>query len=121
MISRDEVLMGRDKEFPLTPTLEGNLNALLTAVNTLRSLYGKPMTVSSGYRPGHYNEDAGGAYSSPHLTCQAVDFHDGDNSLKNWVTIEILEQCGLYQEHPDHTPTWLHVQIRPTHNRIFIP
>lgn len=121
MISRDEILMGRDAEFPLTPELEDNLSALLEAVNKLRDLYSKPMYVSSGYRPGHYNRDAGGAANSPHVICMAVDFHDADGLLKSWITTDILVECGLYQEDPKHTPTWLHVQTRPTHNRVFIP
>lgn len=121
MISRDEVLMGRDKEFPLTDLLEQNLAVLLERVNKLRSLYGKPMYVSSGYRPGHYNSDAGGAKNSPHKSCEAVDFHDADGELKNWITPDILKQCELWMEDPGHTPTWMHVQIRPTINRIFIP
>lgn len=121
MISRDEILMGRDKEFPLTPELEANLSNLMIAVNKLRTLYGQPMYVDSGYRPDHYNTDAGGAPNSAHQLCEAVDFRDVDNKLKDWITVEILEQCGLYQEDPSHTKTWLHVQIRPTHNRVFIP
>ena len=121
MISRDEILMGRDKEFPLSAELEENLANLLVAVNKLRDLYGKPMYVSSGYRPGHYNTDAGGAKNSTHCLCMAVDFHDQDNALKNWITVDILEQCGLYQEDPKRTLTWLHVQTRVTHNRVFVP
>lgn len=121
MISRDELLMGRDAEFPLTDELEANLQRLLTAVNKLRTLYAKPMFVSSGYRPDHYNTDAGGAPDSPHRFCEAVDLHDRDNAIKNWITVEILEQCGLYQESPESTPTWCHVQVRPTLNRVFVP
>lgn len=121
MISRDEILMGRDKEFPLSEELEENLDNLLIAVNKLRTLYGKPMYVSSGYRPGRYNKAAGGAPNSSHCLCMAVDFHDTDKLLKEWITVDILEQCGLYQENPNNTPTWLHVQIRPTNNRVFNP
>ena len=100
MISRDEVLMGRDVEFPLTPELEANLSKLLEAVNKLRTLYGKPMIVNSGYRPGHYNTDAGGAPNSAHQLCEAIDIKDEDGEVKKWITVEILEQCGLYQEDP---------------------
>jgi len=121
VISRDEILMGRDAQFPLTPELEANLTALLEAVNKLRALYGEPMYVSSGYRPGPFNKAAGGAKNSPHMTCQAVDFHDADGKLKAWVTTDILEQCGLWQEDPKSTPTWLHVDIRPRAHRVFIP
>lgn len=119
MISRDEILMGRDAEFPLTPELEANLAKLLIAVNKLRALYGKPMVVSSGYRPGHYNSDAGGAKGSCHLVCMAVDFKDGDGALKAWITPEILEECELWQEDPAKTVSWLHVDIKPRANRVF--
>lgn len=119
MITRDEILMGRDKEYPLTPELEANLVKLLEAVNKLRKLYNKPMYVSSGYRPGKYNKAAGGAKNSSHLTCQAVDFKDNDGKIKEFCTIEILEKCGLYMEDPTKTKTWAHLQIRPTKNRIF--
>lgn len=121
MISRKEILMGRDIEYPLSKEQESNLEKLLIAVNKLRKLYNKAMFVSSGYRPGHYNKAAGGAAKSSHLTCQAVDFKDADGKLKAWITPEILVECGLYMEHPDHTPSWLHVQTRPTKNRIFKP
>lgn len=121
MISRDEILMGRDVEYPLTPELEVNLARLMTAVNALRGLYNAPMYVSSGYRPGKYNKAAGGAPNSCHTECMAIDFHDADGTLKAWITEGILEQCGLWQESPAHTPTWLHVDIRPRANRVFIP
>lgn len=121
MITKKEILMGRDVEFPLSTVLEENLENLLVAVNKLRTLYGKPMYVSSGYRPGHYNWDVQGAANSPHITCQAVDFKDKDHALRKFITVEILEQCGLYMESPEYTPTWVHVQIRPTKNRIFKP
>jgi hypothetical protein len=51
MISRDEILMGRDKQAPLTGPMEVNLEKLLKAVNKFRAVWGKPMKVTSGYRP----------------------------------------------------------------------
>lgn len=125
MISRDEVLMGRDAEFPLNAQLESNLQRLLKALNAFRAEYGQPMLVSSGYRPGHYNKDAGGATNSPHITCEACDFHDVDRSLVTFAAnrLDVLESCGLYLEMPSHTPTWCHLQVRPIPSgaRIFLP
>lgn len=114
MISRDEVLMGRDKEFPLTPELEANLSGLLVALNKFRSAYGKPMTVSSGYRPGHYNKDAGGAKGSAHEVCLACDFHDSDGAIDAWAlaNIAFLEHAGLYLENPNNTNGWSHLSTR---------
>lgn len=123
MISEAEILMGRDKEFPLSADLRVNLGKLLTAVNGFRAAYGQKMTVSSGYRPGHYNSDAGGAKGSCHKTCEAVDFKDPDGAIKKFAqaNIKVLEQFGLYMESPRSTPTWCHLQIRPTMYRIFVP
>lgn len=121
MITRNEVLMGRDALYPLDDKKEANLTKLLEAVNTLRFLYGKPMYVSSGYRPGEFNVKAHGAKNSAHTSCEAVDFHDKDRSLVKFCTPDILEQCGLYMENPKSTLTWTHVQIRTTTSRIFNP
>lgn len=124
-IARGEILMGRDGEFPLSEELEVNLGSLLVALNKFRDIYGIPMRVSSGYRPGHYNTDAGGAANSPHKTCEACDFHDQDGSLKRYLSnnLGILDTCDLYMEDPGHTPSWVHLQIRriPSGKRVFIP
>jgi len=123
MITREEILMKRDAEYPLSKELESNLVRLLEKLNKFRAAYGKPMFVSSGYRPGKYNKSAGGAKNSCHLTCEACDFKDSDGKLKQFIkdNPKVLEECDLYQEHPDSTPTWVHLQTRPTKNRVFKP
>lgn len=117
--------MGRDLEYPLGPIEEANLAKLLDKVNVIRARYGKPMYVSSGYRPGTYNKAAGGAPNSSHKTCEAVDFRDKDRELTKWLlqNSKILEELDLYMEHPLHTPSWVHLQTRPTKSgsRIFKP
>lgn len=122
-ITRAEVLMGRDSEYPLTVQMEENLSELLRALNRFRAVYGKPMTVTSGYRPGRFNVKAGGAPNSTHLDCRACDFADPDGQLDDFCTknVQVLEQCGLYLEHPDSTPGWTHLDTKPRNNRIFRP
>lgn len=123
MITRDEVLMGRDKEFPLNIILESNLQKLLTALNKFKAIYGKPMVVSSGYRPGKYNKLAGGAENSNHMFCMACDFVDIDSSLDTFCVAnkDVLKACGLYLEHPKWTKNWCHLDISPRKKHIFIP
>lgn len=122
MISRDEILMGREKEYPLTEEMLSNLSTLLVRMNKLRLLYGKMMLVSSGYRPGHYNVDAGGAKNSCHLDCRAVDIHDRDGLLKEWILNheEVLDECDLWMEDPKRTKTWAHFDIKAREHRIFL-
>ena len=129
MVTRDEVLKGRERDYPLSPELESNLNKLLDAVNKLRLAYGKPLIITSGYRPGHFNKNANGAKKSAHMTCEAVDIKDDSNgTLAKWclANLNILEQFGLYMESPTATQEppgkfWVHLQIRPTKNRVFLP
>jgi hypothetical protein len=52
-----------------------------------------------------------------------VDFVDVGGALAKWCVknVQLLEKAGLYLENPEFTPTWVHLQTRPTKNRIFIP
>ena len=122
-VTHSEILMGRDKDAPLSPEQKANLDRLVVCVNIIRQAYGKSMRISSGYRPSVYNLKAGGAKRSAHLTCEAVDFVDTDGELAKWCikNIQLLEKAGLYMENSEFTPQWVHLQTRPTKNRIFIP
>lgn len=128
MIYTREILMGRDSEYPLTPELQENLDRLLVAVNLVRRVWGRPMIVSSGYRPGHYNRVAGGSSRSAHLTLEAIDILDTRGELAQYLlnNLSLLEDSGLWMEDPRYTKTgpdggWVHLQTRPTRNRVFIP
>ena len=126
MISKAEILMGRDKDYPLDAEMQANLQKLLTAVNLFRKHYGKPMTVSSGYRPAAINAKVkGAAKKSNHMRCLAVDFKDTDGLIDKFCmdNLHILEACGLWLEHPEATPNWCHLQCVPpkSGNRVFKP
>lgn len=77
------------------------------------------MLVTSGYRPGHYNKDAGGAVNSRHMSCQAVDIADPKGEIGMWLfnDVQVLKDCGLWMEHPQDTSknsgTWVHLQTVP--------
>ncbi len=123
MIFRHEVLMGRDSEYPITTDLEKKLARLLKALNIVRTAYGKPMNVTSGYRPGKYNKAAGGATKSAHLTLEACDFADSTGALAKWCleNLGVLEKAGLWMESPARTKGWVHLQTRPVRHRVFEP
>ena len=120
MITREILMMGRDAEYPTTEELEKNAAVLLFRVNKFLQAIGAPPStgITSGYRPGKYNEKY--AKTSAHLTCQAVDVADADGSLKKKVTPELLEKYELWAEEFAKTPTWLHLQIRPASQRIYL-
>jgi hypothetical protein len=127
MITRSDILMGRDRKYPLSEALEDNLDILLNRLNHFEKEYynfsGRIIELKSGYRPEPYNMAAGGSKNSAHLFCQAVDLKDANNAIKLWVMSypRILEICDLYMEHPDYTSTWCHLSTREVSKRIFIP
>ena len=125
MISRDEILKGREKDAPLDDSMEKNLTILLERVNRFRADWDKPIIVSSGYRTQMINDKAGGSKKSWHLHCAAVDLYDPDRELADhFIKFPmLLTQYDLWLEHPAYTPTWIHLQIYPPSSgmRIFIP
>jgi hypothetical protein len=78
----------------------------------------------SGYRPPAYNAKTKGAASkSTHMFGHGIDVADNDGAIDAWLTDEILEQYGLYREHPNATSTWVHLQDVPpgSGRRTYIP
>ena len=118
-----EYLKDREIEYPLDEALKQNMKALLSKLDTVRLDWGRPLSISSGYRPGKYNQAAGGAKSSAHLTCEAVDIVDQTGDLADFLTEDRLIAYGLYLENPARTPGWCHLQTRATKSgaRIFNP
>ena len=126
MISRDEILMGRDKQFPIDGVMEKNLEKLLRGVNKFRAVYGKSMKVTSGYRPAAINATVkGAAKKSNHMVCLAVDFADSDGKLAEYClnNLKLLEEFGIWIEDPAFTKGWVHMQVVPPRsgNRVFKP
>jgi hypothetical protein len=128
MITKDELLMGRDKSHPkeYTKEISDNLDNLLIAMNQIRSKYGKPMRVTSGWRPSAINQSiAGAAKRSNHMMGLAVDISDRDGELREWVleNLDLMQKLGVYIEDFRWTQRWVHFQIvRPrSGKRIFLP
>lgn len=142
-ITLDQYLMGRDKQYPPTPTMLDNARYLLSMVNPLLEeahddgvrimLDSVTKTrVASGYRPAAINDrTANAAKGSAHQTCEAVDIQDTVNrDLARWClrNLKLLEKIDLYMEDPRWTWSasgdhWVHLQSRPpkSGNTVFIP
>jgi hypothetical protein len=128
MISKNEVLMGRDKTYPqdYTKEISDNIDKMLIVLNKIRSAYGKPMTVSSGWRPAAVNSKlANAGKKSNHMLGLACDFKDADGQLKDWViaNLKLMADLGVYIEDFNYTKGWVHFQIVPpkSKKRVFIP
>ena len=128
MISKSEVLMGRDIKYPIDYTQEvsDNIDKILIPLNIVRKRYAKPMYVSSGWRPLAINSRLSNAgKKSNHIKGLAVDFRDIDGALRKWVVdhIEWLAGLGFYFEDFKWTNGWVHFQIVPpgSKRRVYIP
>lgn len=128
MITREELLNGRDVAFPedFTKEISANIDQLLEIINQVRAAYGSPMTVSSGWRPPSINASTpGAAPKSNHMKGLAVDIRDTDGSLWQWTmgNLDLMQRLGIFLEDRRWTPSWVHYQIVPpkSQKRIFVP
>jgi len=126
---------GRDVTYAaeLTPEIRANAAITVDRVNQLLAAFyasqpdGSYRTVNSGWRPPEINASTvGAAKFSRHMTGQACDLSDDDERLDSWCLGEgraSLVRIGLWQESPQSTPRWCHVQIvaPASGNRVFIP
>lgn len=109
------------KELP-----DGIISNLMDLRARLNQLGFKPPRVfTCTYRSPEHNARVGGAKKSSHLTGCACDIADIDRFLKDYLRAipELLEECDLYAEDFDSTPTWVHLQSVPPKSgrRIFKP
>jgi hypothetical protein len=125
MITVEEYLMGRDRDYPLDVSMARSMANLLVRVNCLLFEMEFSGKITSGYRPGTYNIAAGGAPNSSHLKCEAVDIEDTNLEFAARIKhrTDLLEKYDLYIENPDKTKGWVHIQTRrpASGNRIFNP
>ena len=111
----------------------GKLQAIMEADNVHFPINPKTGTTISGEIYGGFRPQACpiGAPGSAHKEGQAVDRYDPDNLIDAYITQfddgnggnSLLEQVGLYREHPDSTPGWSHWTTRApaSGHRTFMP
>lgn len=116
-----------------------NLETLLARINIIRTAWGKPMKVTSGYRTMQdhlriYSQIASKRgqdfdpkkvpMGSQHLSGGAVDISDPDGKLHAWCkeNIKLLEEAQLWCEEKDDQKR-VHFQIKPPRSgkRFFKP
>ena len=104
-----------------------NLEKLIVRVlDPIRSLYGKPIYVNSGFRSEKLNELVGGAKNSQHLQGKAADITAGNprENKKLWDVIMFLFQEGdiefdqcLNEKPVNGEPSWIHISYNEDNNR----
>ena len=133
-ISMPELLKGAKLE-EQKPEIQANLLISLEKANKLRSAYGKPCTISSGFRTmvDHlriYKEKGITDTSkipmkSLHLSGEAFDISDPKQELQKFIkaNIKLVEEIGIWFEDFSVTTNWVHCQIKApkSGNRFFKP
>lgn len=115
-----------------------NLEELLVKLNHLRSAYGKPLRVTSGYRSMQRHlaiyaakgitDQSKIPMQSRHLygfSADLVPIEDDIKHLHDWINqnVKLMEEIGLYFEAFEYSPQWLHCQSVPPKSgkRFFKP
>ena len=92
-----------------------NIAALVdTVLDPLREAWGKPITVTSGYRCPELNKAVGGAKTSHHLSGMAADISTG-NKVDNRRLYDLVLKLGLpfTQLIDESNFSWVHISLDP--------
>lgn len=111
-------------------TIYNNIvNLIENLLDPVREKLGKPIIVTSGWRPPKLNSAVGGSPTSNHLYGCAADIYTGNNSTDN-VKIakavlelqiefdEVICEGAIFNEYGELVSCkWIHVALRQTNNR----
>lgn len=100
-----------------------NLTALVNNVlDPLREWYGKPLTVSSGYRCPELNKTVKGSSTSQHMKGEAADIDTGDRGQNKLIFDYIQKNLPFDQLIDESNFSWVHVSYRAddkNRNQVF--
>lgn len=90
-----------------------NMKALFVKVlDPVRKAYGKPITISSGYRCPELNKAVGGVATSQHMKGEAADIDCGSKE-ENRKIFDLIKKLGVYDQLIDeHDFDWVHVSYK---------
>lgn len=98
-----------------TPEASAQLSNLVTHVlDPLREMYGKPITVNSGYRCPKLNAAVGGAKSSQHMRGNAADITAGSKTENKKLFELIRDNLPFDQLLNESDYSWVHVSYVST-------
>jgi hypothetical protein len=98
-----------------TPEVEKNLKLLVDNVlDKLREIYGKPITVNSGYRCPELNKAVGGSKTSDHVKGFAADITGGSKEENERIFNIIKHNFHFKQLIDEKSFSWVHVSYDPS-------
>ena len=96
--------------------------SLVVLLQCIREHFGKPITITSGYRTAAHNKSVGGAKSSQHLLGRAADIQVQGVSVEDVAAYaeSLLPGWGGVGRYPvkaGRAKGWVHVDTRPNKSR----
>ena len=95
---------------------------LVVLLQCIREHFGKPITITSGYRTTAHNKSVGGAKSSQHLLGRAADIQVADTTVEAVAAYaeSLMPDWGGVGRYPvkaGRAKGWVHVDTRPNKSR----
>lgn len=95
---------------------------LVVLLQAIREHFGKPITITSGYRTAAHNAAVGGAKSSQHLLGKAADIQVADTTVEAVAAYaeSLMPDWGGVGRYPvkaGRAKGWVHVDTRPNKSR----
>jgi len=88
---------------------------VLEILDPLRTVYGAPINVNSGFRSPEVNKRVGGVANSQHLRGEAADITAG-SPVENRKLFQIIALDGLQFDQliDEESYSWIHVSLKRT-------
>ena len=98
---------------------------LVVLLQCIREHFGKPVTITSGYRTASHNAKVGGSKSSQHLLGRAADFYVEGVPVATFAAYAetlLLGRGGIGRypkdaKHPARKTGWVHIDTRTNKSR----
>ena len=96
--------------------------SLVMLLQCIREHFGKPITITSGYRTAAHNKSVGGAKSSQHLLGKAADIQVADTTVEAVAAYaeSLMPDWGGVGRYPvkaGRAKGWVHVDTRAKKSR----
>lgn len=120
-LTRSDTATAKGIDNTPTPEIKANLERLVDKVlDGLREIYGKPITVNSGYRCPELNKAVGGSKTSDHMNGFSVDI-TAYCKKENAILFQIIKDNFdfdqlIWEKGNSEYPDWVHVSYNP--NRL---
>ncbi len=103
---------------PDSQQTESLMKLVENVLQPLRSAYGQPIRITSGFRSQLVNKKVGGAANSQHTNGEAADLVCRDNAAIFRIIRDSLQFDQLiWEKGDDMEPDWVHVSFRESGNR----